>query len=135
MAISKGWQGSLVIGTDTVGSINNWEINFAEDALENTAFGSTTPYDRTYQPGLRAHTVTISGYADPASDTAQMALLNGMRASTEPAAVTIVCYYNTTTPQGWTGSAVVTGLTVGMPVDGLSPFSGTFQVSGGLSTI
>ena len=133
MAISKGWKGSVLIGTDTVGHMNNWEINFSGDALENTAFG-TTVYDRSYQPGLRAHTISISGYAAPTSDTAQAALLAEMKSTDEPTAVTVVCYYDTT-PKGWTGSAVITGLTVGAPVDGLAAFSGTFQVSGGLSTV
>jgi hypothetical protein len=134
MAISKGWHGEVKIGSDVLGHMNNWEINFSGDALENTAFGDTV-YDRTYQPGLRAHTVTVSGYMDPTADTAQIALLDEMRSTDEPTAVTLVCLYDNDTEKGWTGSAVITGLTVSAPVDGLAPFSGTFQVSGGLSTV
>lgn len=134
MAISKGWNGGIKIGTDTMAHINNWEISFSGDALENTAFGDTV-YDRTYQPGLRAHTITISGYADPTADTAQTALFAEMKSTDEPTAVTVVCLYDNDTEKGWTGSAVITGLTMGDPVDGLAPFSGTFQVSGGLSTV
>ena len=134
MAISKGWNGEVKIGADVVGSMNSWEIAFSGDALENTAFGDTV-YDRSYQPGLRAHTISISGYANPTADTAQMALLTEMKSTDEPTAVTVVCLYDNDTEKGWTGSAVVTGLTIGAPVDGLAPFSGTFQVSGGLSTV
>lgn len=135
MAISKGWDGEVQVGTDKVAYINSWEINFNADALENTAFGDTV-YDRSYQPGLRAHTISASGYMENiAGSTAQAALLNEMRASTEPTAVTLKVLYDNDTEKGWTGSCVITGITVGSPVDGLSPFSGNFQVSGGLSTV
>ena len=136
MAINAGWRGAILIGTDEIAQMNNWEISFSGDALENTAFGDTV-YDRSYQPGLRSHSITISGYMEKSSgSTAQAALLNEMRSTDEPTAVTVVCLHNRTTgaKAGWTGSAVITGLTVGIPVDGLAPFSGTFQISGGLST-
>jgi len=133
MAINKGWDGEVKIGASAIAHMNNWEIAFSGDALENTAFGDTV-YDRSYQPGLRSHSITISGYTED-TGTAVSALLNAQRASTAPAAVTVVCLYDNDTEKGWTGSAVITGLTVGAPVDGLSPFSGTFQVSGGLSTV
>jgi len=134
MAINKGWDGAILVGTDEISHINNWEISFSGDALENTAFGDTV-YDRSYQPGLRSHTVTFSGYCED-TDVAQDALLDEMRVTDEPTAVTVVCLHERETSQkaGWTGSAVITGLTVGAPVDGLSPISGTLQVSGGLST-
>jgi len=136
MAINKGWNGEVKIGADVVGSMNSWEINFSGDALENTAFGDGV-YDRSYQPGLRAHTISISGFANATGDTAQIALLGEMKSTNEPTAagVTVVCLYDNSTEKGWTGSAVITGITMGAPVDGLSPFSGTFQVSGGLSTV
>lgn len=134
MAINKGWDGAILIGTDEISHINNWEIAFAGDALENTAFGDTV-YDRSFQPGLRSHTVTFSGYTED-SNAAQDALLDEMKSTDEPTAVTVVCLHERTTAlkAGWTGSGVITGLTVGSPVDGLSAFSGTIQISGGLAT-
>ena len=135
MAINKGWDGEVQVGTDKVAYINNWEIAFSGDALENTAFGDTV-YDRSFQPGLRSHTISISGYREKTTgSTAQAALLNEMRSTDEPTAVTLKVLYDNDTEKGWTGSAVITGLTVGAPVDGLAPFSGNFQVSGGLSTV
>lgn len=134
MAINKGWDGAILIGTDEISKMNNWEIAFAGDALENTAFGDTV-YDRSYQPGLRSHTVTFSGYSED-SNAAQDALLDEMKSTDEPSIVTVVCLYERTTgvKAGWTGSGVITGLTVGSPVDGLAPFSGTIQITGGLAT-
>ena len=67
MAISKGYEGTIYAGSSVsdseIAHINNWEINFSGDALENTAFGDGV-YDRTYQPGLRAHTISFSGYSE-----------------------------------------------------------------------
>ena len=132
MGINKGWKGAVVIGTDTVAHINNWEISFGCDALENTAFG-TTVHDRTFEPGLRSHTVTLSGYTMD-SDPAQGALLDEMTGTSTPSAVTLKCITDTS-DKGFTGDGIITGITVGQPVDGLSPFSATFQISGGLTTL
>jgi len=140
MAISKGWDGAIYAGSTAadseIVSINNWEIAFSGDALENTAFGDTV-YDRAYQPGLRAHTLSFSGYSDP-TDNSHDYLLDLEAAGTESALVFFrAAYARDTTPSsasGWKGQGVVTGLTISTPVDGLAAFSGTVQITGGLST-
>lgn len=137
MAINKGWDGSLFMGSTTASSetvhINNWEIAFAGDALENTAFGDTV-YDRGFQPGLRSHTITFSGYSDPA-DNSHKYLLDRQKSTVESALVYIAARYDRSTPKGWDGKGVVTGLTVSEPIDGLAAFSGTVQITAGLSTV
>lgn len=146
MAISKGWDGAIYAGSTAADSeivhINNWEISFSGDALENTAFGDTV-YDRGFQPGLRAHTVTFSGYSDPTNNSHDY-LLDLQAAGTESALVYIKAAYVRDTlagaserssgAHGWDGKGVVTGLTISTPVDGLAAFSGTVQITGGLST-
>ena len=129
MAISKGWKGSINVNDNEIDHVNNWELNFSGDVLENTAFGDTV-YDRGFQPGLRSHTITFSGYCDDA-DPGQAALLDIMKTTEEPVPVTIQCFYDRDEP-GWGGDAVITGITVNTAVDGLSAISGTLQVSGGL---
>lgn len=137
MAINKGWDGALKIGTSVASSetvhINNWEISFAGDALENTSFGDTV-YDRGFQPGLRSHTITFSGYSDPA-DNSHSYLLDRQKSTVAAAAVWVDLHYDRDTPKGWEGSGVVTGLTISEPVDGLCAFSGTVQITAGLSTV
>ena len=143
MAISKGYDGAIYAGSTAadseIVSINNWEINFSGDALENTAFGATV-YDRGYQPGLRAHTVSFSGFSDPA-DNSHSYLLNLQRAGSSNTLVYVKAAYlrstqaaGSTGAKGWDGQGVVTGLTISTPVDGLAAFSGTIQITGGLST-
>ena len=83
MAINKGWDGKFMAGSTSADSevvhVNNWELAFSGDALENTVFGDTV-YDRSYAAGLRSHTVTFSGYSDPA-DNSHSYLLNMMKLS------------------------------------------------------
>lgn len=137
MAINKGYDGRLMVGSTGADSecvnVNNWELSFSGDALENTAFGDTV-YDRGYQPGLRSHTVTFSGYSDPA-DNSHSFLLDLQKANTASTAIYFETQYDRSTPKGWSGKGVVTGLTISTPVDGLAAFSGTIQVTDGLSTV
>lgn len=135
MATNKGWDGSILIGTNAMAHINQWTINFVQEAIDNTAFGSTTPYDRTYEPGMRAHTVSVEGQLG-STDPAQLALLNGMKSTQAGAAVTLILLTKSTTGSkaGWTGSGVPTAITPAQPRGSVGTFSATFQVSGGLST-
>jgi len=137
MAINKGWDGRLMVGDTSADSecahVNNWELSFSGDALENTAFGDTV-YDRGFQPGLRSHTVTFSGYSDPA-DNSHDFLLDLQKSTVASDEIYFETQYDRSTPQGWSGKGVVTGLTISTPVDGLAAFSGTIQVTDGLSTV
>ena len=147
MAINKGWDGGIWVSTagyaaDTLAfaggkqivHINNWEVAFNNDALENTVFGDTV-YDRTYQPGLRSHTLSFAGYME-ASDSGQKILLDEQAVGDEPSLIWVTALTERTAGAraGWCGEGVVTGITVGTPVDGLSPISGNVQISGGLAT-
>ena len=132
MAINKGWNGHITMGAAEMAQINNWEISFNGDALEKTSFTSIVK-DRTFDPGLRSHTVTFSGYAED-TDTAQDALTDLMASGTANAVAAIHLIYDRATTKGWQGSGIITNLTEGTPVDGLATFNGSFQVTGGLST-
>ena len=130
MAVNYGKDGDVVSSGDTLAHITNWELSIAEDALETTVFGDG--WDRTYVPGLRTATATISGYfAD--DDTGQRNLYyNGMSTRT-PAQVAVKLKYSATL--GFEGNAIVTGLTIGAPVDGIQTFSANLQFNGGVSTL
>lgn len=136
MAINKGWDGALHVGSTAASSemlhINNWELSFSGDALENTSFGDTV-YDRGFQPGLRSHTLTFSGYSDP-GEVEHAYLLSLQKTTVASAKVSFGVHYDRVTPKGWHGDGVVTGLTINTPIDGLAAFSGTIQIAGGVTT-
>jgi len=129
MARSKGWNGLITANETEITKANSFEVSFSGDALENTTFKDSV-YDRGFQPGLRSHTVSFTGYCDQ-TDSGQMVLLDMMKTTEEPVNVTIQCFHHRDEP-GWGGNAVITGLTVSTPIDGLSTLSGTLQISGGL---
>ena len=136
MAINKGSRGGIRIDDAQMSYINNWEINFAGDVLDASAFGDDIR-DRDFIPGLRNPTVTFSGYAD-ITNTAQNTLVDYQKRGSTMSNVTVICAHErgdtSVRAAGWSGSGPITGLTVGTPVDGLAAFSGTVQISGGLTT-
>ena len=140
MAINKGWDGSILVTSSAlansteIANLNNWEISFNGDALEKTAFAASVK-DRTFDPGLRSHTISFSGYLED-SKAANTYLLNGMKSTQAAAARHFILLHEreTSLKAGWKGNGVITNLTVGTPIDGLQTFSGAAQISGGLST-
>jgi len=134
MAVDHGWHGSVVVGATTVAYMTEWTLEMTGDALENTHFGST--YDRGFEPGLRSHTVSFSGYSED-TDAAQHALLAEMTTAALPAAVTLYMLTNNDagSTAGFTGSVILTGITRGATPDGLQTFSANGRVNGLLSTV
>ncbi len=132
MAVNYGKDGDVISSGDTLAHFNNWELTISEDALETSAFGGG--WDRTYVPGLRSATMTASGYFAE-DDTGQRNFwLNGMSTRT-PAQVGVKLKYGTGANAGFEGNVVVTGITIGAPMEGLQTFSMTGTFNGGVSTI
>lgn len=132
MAINLGKDGKVISSGDTLAYITNWELSMAEDALETTAFGDG--FNRTYVPGLRAATATVSGYfAD--DDTGSRNLFYNMMSTRTPAQVAVKLKYGSVASAGYEGNAVITGVTVGVPNEGLQTFSANLTFNGGVTTI
>ncbi len=134
MAVNHGKDGYVNFGGEKVLHINNWELSAADDALETTAFGDG--WNRTYVPGLRGVTATFSGYYEDTS-TGQYVLTNLMMNTATPttSSVQLLYYHPTTgTYKGFAGGAVLTGLTLGEPVEGVQPLSATLTFDGGIHT-
>lgn len=130
MAINLGKDGSVISSGDTIGHINSWELSLAQDALETTAFGDG--WDRTYVPGLRSGTVTFSGYFED-TDTGQRNIFYQGMSTRTPAVVALKLRYGVA--NGYEGNIVVTGVTIGSPMEGLQTFSASGQFTSGVSTL
>lgn len=134
MAVNLGKDGYITIDDVNLVHVNNWEMNVAADALEQTSFGDG--WDRTYVPGLRGATATFSGYYED-TDTGQYTALSFFMSTSTPSTVDAqLLYYHPTTAtyNGFAGTAVLTGLTIGVAVDGIQTISGTLQFDGGVHT-
>jgi hypothetical protein len=124
MATHTGSEGTLKVGANTIGEIRSFSISESADTLEDTSMGDVA---RTYKSSLTTFTGSVDVFWDEA-DVGQMALIVG-------ASVTFSAY-----PEGatagdkyYTGTAIVTGLTVNSSFDGMVEASITLQGTGALT--
>lgn len=124
MATHTGSEGTLKVGANTIGEIRSFSISESADTLEDTSMGDAA---RTYKPSLTTFTGSVDVFWDEA-DTGQMAMTVG-------ASITFSAY-----PEGatagdkyYTGSAIVTGLTINSSFDGMVEASITLQGTGALT--
>ena len=124
MATHTGSEGTLKVGANTIGEIRSFSISESADTLEDTSMGDVA---RTYKSSLTTFTGSVDVFWDEA-DSGQMAMTVG-------ASITFSAY-----PEGatagdkyYTGSAIVTGLTINSSFDGMVEASITLQGTGALS--
>ena len=124
MATHTGSEGTLKVGANTIGEIRSFSISESADTLEDTSMGDVA---RTYKSSLTTFTGSVDVFWDEA-DAGQMAMTVG-------ASVTFSAY-----PEGatagdkyYTGSAIVTGLTINSSFDGMVEASITLQGTGALT--
>lgn len=124
MATHTGSEGTLKVGTDTIGEIRSFSISESADTLEDTTMGDAS---RTYKASLKTFTASVDVFWDEA-DAGQTAMAVG-------STVTFSAYPEgaTTGDKYYTGSAIVTGLTVNSSFDGMVEASITLQGTGALS--
>jgi predicted secreted protein len=124
MATHTGSEGTIKVGTDTVGELRSFSLETTSDTIETSNMGTTA---RTYKAGLTAWSGTASLFWDEL-DTGQLALVLGT-------SVTIKVYPEgaSTGDKYYTGSAIITAKSVSASFDGLVESSISFQGTGALS--
>jgi predicted secreted protein len=124
MATHTGSEGTIKVGTDTVGELRSFSLETTSDTIETSNMGTTA---RTYKAGLTAWSGTASLFWDEL-DTGQLALVLGT-------SVTIKVYPEgaSTGDKYYTGSAIITAKSVSASFDGLVESSISFQGTGALT--
>lgn len=124
MATHAGSEGTIKIGSDTLGEIKSFSIDETADVIEKTKMGDSS---RSYLLGLTQFTGSATLNWDE-TDAGQVAADVG-------ASITLEVY-----PEGatsgdtyYTGTAFVTGFTVNSSFDGIVEAEVSFQGSGGLT--
>ena len=124
MATHTGSEGTIKIGSDTLGELRSFSLETTAETIEDASMGDTS---RTYKVGLKTFTGTASVFFDE-TDTAQTALVAG-------AEITLNVY-----PEGassgdtyYTGSAIVTGRTINSSFDGMVEMEISYQGTGALT--
>jgi predicted secreted protein len=125
MANHAGSEGTVHVGTTAVAEIRSYSFTESADTIEDTVMGDTA---RTYKPSLKSFSGSVDVYWDETDTSGQQALSVGSE-------VTIKFY-----PEGassgdtyYSGSAIVTGLTVNGSFDGMVEASISVQGNGALT--
>ena len=119
MAHYAGRGGNVSVGAGAgtaMAGVKSWSLDYTVDMLDTTDFadGQTTPYPRTFLPGLS----TWSGTFETVKCSAPLALFTQ---------VGIELTETTTAGQLWIGNIVLTGIHPTVAADGLVMYSYDFQ--------
>lgn len=124
MATHTGSDGTVKIGSDTLGEIRSYTVESTGETIEDSSMGDAA---RTYKAGLTTFTASFEVYFDE-TDTAQNAVDAG-------SSITFSVY-----PEGdtagdtyYTGSGIVTGRSITASFDGMVEMSLSVQGSGALT--
>jgi hypothetical protein len=125
MAVHKGSEGTVKVGSNAIANIRSYSIEESADTLEQTVMGNTS---RAYVASLSTFSGSVDVYWDETDTSGQGALTIG-------AEVTLNFY-----PEGdtagdtyYTGTAIVTGVTRTASFDGNIEASISVQGDGALS--
>tara|TARA_R100000353_G_scaffold163817_1_gene124400 strand:+ start:1230 stop:1616 length:387 start_codon:yes stop_codon:yes gene_type:complete len=124
MATHTGSEGTVKIGSATLGEIRSFNLNITTDVIEDTSMGDSF---RSFKAGLSQFTADLEVFFDE-TDAAQNAL--------DPAAQLTLELYPEGASSGdtyFTGTVIVTSKTVTSTVDGMVEASFTAQGTGGIT--
>ena len=125
MATHKGSEGVVKVGANAVAEVKSYSIEETGDTIETTTMGDAA---RTYTPSLTSWTASVDVFWDETDTTGQGALTTG-------AEVTLNVYPegDTTGDSYYTGSAIVTGVSISGSFDGTVDASISLQGTGVLT--
>jgi len=126
MTTATGLSGVVKIGANSVAEVTGFTIDETNDTVEATNLTSTS---KVYKALRKDATGTVECHYDPSDTNGQVALAVGSQ-------VTLDLY-----PEGadsgdtyYTGTAIVTGVSQAITLDGVISRNITVQFSGGVST-
>ena len=124
MAVHKGSEGTVHVGTDAVAEIRSFTVDETADVIESTTLGNTS---KTFEASTTSFSGSIDVFWDE-TDTAQIALSVG-------SSVTIKFYPEgaSTGDKYYSGTAIVTGVSITANNDSLVEASISIQGSGALT--
>ena len=126
MAVHKGSEGAIKIGSNTIAEVKSYSLDESADTIETTSMGDAA---RTHVSSLTTFSGSVDAMWDETDTNGQVALSVG-------STVTLLWY-----PEGsdsgdtyYSGSVIVTGKTITGSFDGLVEASISVQGSGAITT-
>ena len=125
MATFKGNDGTVKSGSNAIAEIISFSVSETSDVLETTTMGDQA---KTYVSSFKDATATVETYFDD-TDT------NGQGTLTVGSSVTVNFQMegDTTGDHKLSGTAIITGFSLGVSADGINTATYTMQISGGLT--
>lgn len=125
MATHAGSEGTVKVGSNAIAEIRSYSLTETADTIEDTTMGDSS---RTYLASLKSFSGSVDVFWDETDTTGQGALTAG-------ASVTLNVYPEgaTTGDTYYTGTAIVTGITVNGSFDGMVEASISVQGTGALT--
>ena len=126
MTAVAGKGGTVSYGGGNVATIDNWSADVTNDMLDVTSFTTSAPQWRSFISGLSSWTGSLSGVFDPAS-TGQDDLIANLLSPTTAA---LVLEMDQTAGGKLSGSALLSGGSFSVAIDGRVEVSWNFQGNG-----
>ena len=124
MATHHGKEGVVTIGSDTLGNATGFTVDTTHDVVEDTTLGDSM---KSYIAGRGTYTASIDMNFDE-TDAGQVALIQGASLS-----FAFLPEGNASGDRKFSGSGIVTGMSVGVTLDGVTTRTVSVQGNGGLT--
>ena len=124
MATHHGKEGVVTAGGTAIGELTSFTIETTGDVVEDTELGDAA---KTFLAGRTSFSGTLEMHYDE-TDTQQETLTAGSTIS-----FVLLPEGNTTGDQSFTGSGIITGMSINNAMDGIVSRSVTFQGTGSLT--
>ena len=124
MATHHGKEGVVTAGGTGIGELTGFTLETTADVVEDTALTDAT---KSFVTGRTSFSGTLEMHYDE-TDSPQQTLTAG-----SSIAFILLPEGNSTGDESFTGTGIVTGMSVGVPLDGITTRSVTFQGTGALT--
>ena len=124
MATHHGKEGVVTVGGTAIGNVTGFTIDTTHDTVEDTELSDTS---KTYLVGRGTFTASIDMNYDE-TDTQQSSLTTGSELS-----FVFLPEGNTTGDESFSGTGIVTGMSVGLTLDGVTTRTVSLQGTGALT--
>lgn len=124
MATHHGKEGVVTVGGTAIGNVTGFTIDTTHDTVEDTSLEDS---NKSYLVGRGTFTASIDMNYDE-TDTQQSSLTTGSSLS-----FVFLPEGNTTGDESFSGTGIVTGMSVGLTLDGVTTRTVSLQGTGGLT--
>jgi hypothetical protein len=125
MATFKGNDGTVKSGSNAIAQIISFTVDETADTIETTTMGDAA---KTYVASFKDATATVETYFDDTDTSGQGTLTVGSSVT-----VNFQMEGDTTGDHKLSGTAIITGFSLGVSADGINTATYSMQISGGLT--